>query len=188
MAVMVFVVVTGLRQARTHTVEREVGRSTSYLRSPPVLIIAAILAVIVFWLLWRPLPLRLSDPARLARLVVGSLLFFPGIALIIWGRRELGAMYNVSSGMGVQIFQGHRVIKTGPFRYVRHPMYLGNALWVLGAVLIYWNWAALLLATSILSMTARAKREEQALLETLGDEYREYMRETPAFLPRFGKR
>lgn len=186
--VMAVVIIAGLWAARKQRVEREVGRDTSFLRSGWFLAFGIVLAVVVFWLLWRPLPVRLSEPVRWLLLVVGSLLFFPGIGLIIWGRLTLAEMYNVSSGMGVQVFEGHRLVTSGPFRYVRHPMYLGNALWVIGALLIYQNWAALLLVASILNMSVRAKKEEQALIETFGDEYREYMRWTPAFFPAIKKR
>ncbi|HZW02497.1 MAG TPA: isoprenylcysteine carboxylmethyltransferase family protein [Anaerolineaceae bacterium] len=181
--VMILVVLAGLRAAGKHKVEREVGRKTAFIRSGWFIVLSIVLAIAVFWLLWRPLPLQFSDPFRLVLLIVGTLLYFPGIALILWGRRTLAEMYNVSSSFGVQIFEGHRLVTSGPYHYVRHPMYLGTILWVLGALFLYRNWAMLILMTFVVSMYLRSKKEEQALIETFGDEYREYMRRTPAFFP-----
>jgi hypothetical protein len=55
-------------------------------------------------LLWRSLPLALSRPTRVASLALGALLYFPGLALVLWGRLTLGRMYNVSSSLGAQLY------------------------------------------------------------------------------------
>jgi protein-S-isoprenylcysteine O-methyltransferase Ste14 len=58
-------------------------------------------------------------------LILGSLLYFQGLALYLWGAKTLGAMYRASSGLGVQLDARHKLITHGPFRLMRHPLYLG---------------------------------------------------------------
>ena len=153
------------------------GRFSSYLLGG-----AAILGL--RYLLRKPLPLRLPAPLRAGVLVLGCLLYFPGLALMFWGRLSLGSMYGVSTSLGVQLYAGHRLVTTGPYAHVRNPMYLGAQLAALGSLLIYRNWASLLAAVVSPGLALRARREEEALEAEFGDQWMEYHRRVPAWLPR----
>ena len=135
-------------------------------------------------LLWRPIRLISSTPARIAVLVLGALLYFPGIALMLWGRLTLGRMYNVSSVLGAQLYSEHRMVTSGPFALVRHPMYVGGALAEVGALLIYRTWAVALIPLQIPELSFRARREEEALAAQFGEQWEEYCRRVPAWIPR----
>ena len=164
---------------------RQVGIAPGMLRSPLFYIAASAIYFAVCILLWQPLPLELSPPARLAALVCGSGLFFPGIGLVLWGRLTLGRMYFVSTGMGAQLFADHRLVTHGPFALVRHPMYTGIALAALGGLLLYQNWTLVAMLLLPLGLARRARNEERVLAAEFGEQWQEYCRSVPAFLPRW---
>ncbi|MCL5960070.1 MAG: isoprenylcysteine carboxylmethyltransferase family protein [Chloroflexi bacterium] len=135
-------------------------------------------------LLWRPIRRPLSSPLRALALVVGALLYFPGLAIMFWGRSALGEMYNVSSAFGAQLYAEHRLVTSGPFALVRHPMYLGGALAELGALLIYRTWATALVALQIPDLVLRSRREEEVLAAQFGQQWEEYRGRVPGWIPR----
>ena len=136
-------------------------------------------------LLWRPLPFGCSERSRAVALLLGSLAYFPGLALMMWGRLALSAMYNVSTSLGAQLYAGHRLVTSGPFAFVRHPMYGGRGLVAFGSLLIYKTWATLFLVLTSSGMAWRARREEAALAAEFGAQWAAYCRQVPAWMPRF---
>ncbi|HYB36966.1 MAG TPA: isoprenylcysteine carboxylmethyltransferase family protein [Mycobacterium sp.] len=114
----------------------------------------------------------------------GSVLYGVGFGSVIWGRVVMGEMYNVSTEVGAELFAHHRLVTSGPFALVRHPMYLGVAIQFLGGVLLYRTWSVvLLLAEEIVTNIGRARREEQALAAEFGQEWQAYARRVPPGLP-----
>ncbi len=80
--------------------------------------------------------------------------------------------------------QAHALVTTGPYRWVRHPLYSMGAMAFLGFALVAENWCiALLGALTFFVLAVRTGREEANLIERFGDEYRAYMRRTGRFLP-----
>lgn len=133
--------------------------------------------------LWRPLPVQLSARQRAAALILGSLLYLPGLMLMMWGRLTLGQMYDVSSGFGARLFEHHRLVTSGPYALVRHPMYVGGQLAEVGAFLLWRNWATLLITLNAPVLFLRARQEEEALAAEFGAEWDTYCRQVPAWLP-----
>lgn len=131
------------------------------------------------------MPLAFPPWAQFIALVLGTIMYFGGISLILWGRQALGKYHNVSSSQGVQLFADHELITNGPFAYVRHPMYLGFFLAVLGGLLLYQTWTMFLFLLCSPVFIKRAQREEEALISAFGEEYESYRRRVPAFFPRF---
>jgi protein-S-isoprenylcysteine O-methyltransferase Ste14 len=127
---------------------------------------------------WFP---RLWD----VRIVIGSLLLAAEIlsfAFAWWARIHLG---NLWSGK-ITLRTGHRVITTGPYRLVRHPIYtaLIGASWALALLR---GFPTSLLGAAILTgqMIFKARREEAFLRAELGAEaYDTYAARTPMILPR----
>ncbi len=182
------VVYLGLWRGARRPKGRGVGQTT-FLRGPfSFYLVASAVFFGLVYLLWRPLRLPLSTRARAAALISGSLLFFPGLALMLWGRLALGNMYGVSTSLGAQLYADHKLITSGPYALVRHPMYLGAQLAGLGSLLIYRTWASLFVALTFLALVLRARREEQALAAEFGEQWLEYRRCVPAWIPRFRKR
>lgn len=167
---------------------REAGRTTGragvLMRSPWFYLVTSALFFGACYLGWRPLPLTVSPAARAWLLVFGSLLYFPGMSLVLWGRLALGRDYFVSTGLGAQLFAGQRLVTGGPYAIVRHPMYAGLALAAFGSLLIYATWTTLLFAVFAPMVSVRARREEQALAEEFGQQWQEYCKRVPAFAPR----
>jgi protein-S-isoprenylcysteine O-methyltransferase Ste14 len=133
--------------------------------------------------LWRSLPGPRTPRAHLVATASGAVLSAQGAALMIWGRVALGDMYNVSSAFGTQLYSGHRLVTSGPFALVRHPMYVGALLGGLGAVLVYRTWAVVFLAAHWPVLVVRARHEEAALAAEFGEQWPRYRRQVPAWLP-----
>ncbi len=177
-------VLLGLWQGRRRPKGRTTGRGLRPLPLPVYLLSgAAYLSACVS--LWRPLALARSPLTRGIALLVGSLLYFPGVALMLWGQRALGEMYNVSSVFGVQLYAGHRLVTHGPFAHVRHPMYLGALLAGLGALLLHRVWTMVFLVAHFPILVLRARREEEALAAQFGAEWEAYCRRVPGWVPRW---
>ena len=113
--------------------------------------------------------------------LIGLLLFAAGIFLRWYSIIRLGRFFTVN----VAISAEHRVIDSGPYRFVRHPSYAGAILAFVGFGLCLRNWVSLLVL--VLPITAaflwRIRIEEQALLEGLGEDYRRYAARTKRLIP-----
>jgi protein-S-isoprenylcysteine O-methyltransferase Ste14 len=84
--------------------------------------------------------------------------------------------------------QEHKLVTSGPYRWVRHPLYtFGSAMFVAFGLMAD-NWfIALLGILAFIAMASRTPKEEANLIEKFGDEYREYMKRTGRYLPRLLK-
>ncbi len=111
---------------------------------------------------------------------------YPGLALValgmgftIWARVHLGRYW---SGY-VTLKEGHKVITTGPYRWVRHPLYTGWLAAMLGSAILAGTVDAIVGFELIaLAFMLKLHREERLLTAELGDEYRQYMKRVPAAL------
>lgn len=183
LAVTLSSVFVGIAYAQRRPRGRATGLARRMLRPLAYLLIGVpFFSMCIF--LWRPLPLTLSLSLRAVALVLGILLYFPSLALVLWGRLTLGEMYNVSTSMGVQLYADHRLITYGPFAIVRHPMYAGIILAAVGGLLIYRTWTPLFVTVVFLGLAVRARREEQALAVEFGEEWEAYCRRVPGWVPR----
>jgi len=114
-------------------------------------------------------------------LVIGRCLFVPGLVLRWWAIIYLGRLFTTN----VAIATDHRLIDSGPYRFIRHPSYAGSLLALLGFTLCIPNWASwLLIFLPCCAVTLwRIHIEEQALIGGLGEPYRNYMRRTKRLIP-----
>ena len=164
---------------------RRVGRSFADLPRPYlVALVLPYLALLVR--LWRPLPIRLSGREKMVYSTSGAALSLLGMWLVLWGRVALGRMYNVSSVLGNRLYADHELVTSGPFAYVRHPMYVGALVAGLGGVLLYRTWAAVLVLTHEAVFWVRAGKEEQVLAAEFGDAWWNYAQRVPAGVPVLG--
>lgn len=179
---MLALLMLGIWRGLARGAGRAVGRA-GLLRSAPFYVFALAAFLGVSWLAWRPLHLGISRPLNAVVLSLGTLMYFPGLALMAWGRVALGSMYFVSTGLGAQLFAGHELVVTGPYAMVRHPIYLGLIAAAAGSLLIYQTWTALAYALFAPFVLVRARREEQALAAEFGQQWKEYCRRVPALFP-----
>jgi protein-S-isoprenylcysteine O-methyltransferase len=112
---------------------------------------------------------------------IGCGLLVSGIALRQWSIRTLGCHFR----RRVTIQAGHRLVRRGPYRLLRHPAYAGSLAAVAGMGVAFGSWPAL--AACLVPITAavvhRIRVEESALEEWLGEPYRDYERSTSRLVP-----
>lgn len=112
----------------------------------------------------------------------GVILGVCGIALRLWSVLTLRERYTRT----LRVDDEQSIERGGPYRFVRHPGYLGSLLVLNGVALASGNWIALVasLIATIAAYAYRIKVEDQMLVSALGDAYAEYRREVGALLPR----
>jgi protein-S-isoprenylcysteine O-methyltransferase Ste14 len=135
-------------------------------------------------LLWKPIPLPASEPMMLLITLAGTVFYFPGVGLYLWGLSVLDTQFGVSGLLGAELYQGHQLIKTGPYALMRHPMYAGVLLAAAGATLIFRTWAMLLFMPMSLVVVGRAAREEKLLEAEFGEHWESYASKVPKWFPR----
>lgn len=133
---------------------------------------------------WHSLPFPLHGALQGWLFALGSLLYFPGMLLAMWGRLELGRNYYASTALAVRLFEDHRLIMTGPYSIVRHPMYAGLILAAAGSVPMYYTWTTLFLALFAPLLLMRAQIEERVLSAEFGDAWLLYCARVPMLVPR----
>ena len=120
-------------------------------------------------------------PQDVALEVVAVTITTLGLAFAIWARFYLGQ--NWSSAVTIKI--DHQLIRTGPYAWVRHPIYSGLLLAMAGTALARREPRGLLaFALLWLGFSIKRRLEEQFMLKTFGAEYEEYSRSTGALIPK----
>jgi len=111
----------------------------------------------------------------------GIMLCAAGIALAIWARVILGTNW---SGI-VTLKENHELIQSGPYRYVRHPIYSGILLGIFGTVLALNPFVSgvVLMVLVLIGLRVKSLLEEKIMLRTFPDQYPEYMRRVRALIP-----
>ncbi len=130
------------------------------------------------------LPLDLLNVAIIASPLagwIGVVIAALGIGLRAWANRTLGRFYS----RVLQIADQQVIVQSGPYRLLRHPGYLGSILLWVGSALASLNWIALGLAFVVMFSVYiyRIQVEEEMLLSTFGERYREYRAHTWRLIP-----
>ncbi len=116
---------------------------------------------------------------------VGVVLTIAGIALAISARRHLGKNWSDK----VELKVDHQLIRSGPYAYLRHPIYSGVLLGVAGTALaIGMVRGGVAFCLLLSSYAIKARKEEAVLAGKFGDEFREHQRTTGFLLPKFTRR
>jgi protein-S-isoprenylcysteine O-methyltransferase Ste14 len=124
------------------------------------------------------LDLHLWPRSALAYLI-GLLVLIAGLAFSVWARVHLGRNWSGN----VTVKEGHELIRSGPYRYVRHPIYTGILTGVLGTVICSGTLRAVLGLTIIAAALIVKLRVEEALMrETFPGQYQTYCEEVPALI------
>jgi protein-S-isoprenylcysteine O-methyltransferase Ste14 len=110
--------------------------------------------------------------------LVGFLLCVCGFAFAIWARLHLGRNW----GQPMTLKQGHELVTTGPYRFVRHPIYTGILLAMLGSTIVTPFWiVAFICLTGYFVYSAHT--EERIMTSQFPDQYPEYKRRTKMLVP-----
>ncbi|MBN1567651.1 MAG: isoprenylcysteine carboxylmethyltransferase family protein [Acidobacteria bacterium] len=127
----------------------------------------------------EPMNIRVTSHADWA-LVMGGFICLVGLFVTLWARWTLAG--NWSSD--VTFRQGHELIRRGPYRFVRHPIYTGLLTMCLGTAIEIGrlrSWLALPLMMAALLI--KLKQEEAFLLRHFPDEYQPYRKQVKAIIP-----
>jgi protein-S-isoprenylcysteine O-methyltransferase Ste14 len=135
---------------------------------PPLIYLGGLLIAFAFNKWWRPWPIFLANDLRWSGLV----LIVAGIALIVAGRRTmLAAETNINPYKPVLT-----VVTSGPFRFMRNPLYLAMILIYLGLTLALNTWWGFVLLVPVILLIhfGVVAREERYLERKFGESYRAY--------------
>jgi protein-S-isoprenylcysteine O-methyltransferase Ste14 len=142
--------------------------------------------VVVYFLLfrrWAPFAWLAARflPDTAATQLIGVLITAAGVAVACWARYHLGTNW---SGV-VTLKEGHELIRTGPYRTIRHPIYTGILLAMLGTAVAQGSVGPLIgVAIAWLSFYTKARREESFLIREFGPTFADHQSHTGMFLPR----
>jgi protein-S-isoprenylcysteine O-methyltransferase Ste14 len=143
--------------------------------------LTAVLGVVLAGLIRRTLP-ALDFPSRTPGwLIAIVLLIAVGGGFRLWSIATLGRYFRAV----VHIQENHHVVRSGPYRVLRHPSYTGLLVALLGIALLWGNYgsAVVFWALVVVGVLNRIRVEEKVLLAGLGEDYAGYMRETDRLIP-----
>ncbi|MFI4997345.1 MAG: methyltransferase family protein [Hyphomicrobiales bacterium] len=162
------------------TAKTTLRRETPWARAlhvGPLLVCAILLSFPRFW---PPLLGRRFLPDEILLAWLGVALVACGLAFAVWARRHLGGNWSGA----VALKTGHTLIRSGPYALVRHPIYSGLLLAILGSAVSIGEWRALIgFALALFALMNRVKAEDALMEQAFGAQYRDYRRVTPALLP-----
>jgi protein-S-isoprenylcysteine O-methyltransferase Ste14 len=125
---------------------------------------------------------RLADPPSEALAWIGGALAIASASLAIAGKRALGRWFTVTANLAIK--EGHVLITSGPYRWVRHPIYLAAVSLSLATALVWNSWAFLGMTVALLGAVGlQLRREERVMIEGFGASYEDYRDRVPGVFP-----
>lgn len=114
---------------------------------------------------------------------LGSAIALSGFGLLQWAQKPLGENWSDRAHLGA----GHQLVVSGPYQYVRHPIYASFLLILGSTVLVTANWfiGSTWIMMMVLDIRSRIEIEEQLMIARYGDQYLDYMSRTGRILPEF---
>jgi protein-S-isoprenylcysteine O-methyltransferase len=112
---------------------------------------------------------------------IGIVLIWTGILLRLWSVRTLGRFF----AMSLVIQEGHGLVTSGPYRFIRHPSYAAGLITMSGLGISLGNGIslALLVVTALLVYVPRIRAEEKMLRQAFGSAFDEYKQRSWALVP-----
>lgn len=122
------------------------------------------------------------SPAGLAGTSAVVLLMAGAIMLFATASNALGRNWSIVA----RTRSDHELVRSGPYARVRHPIYLGLLLFLLGLAVAYGHWLQLVIAVPLYlaGTKIRTSIEDRLLEQRFGDVFRDYRNSTPALIPR----
>jgi protein-S-isoprenylcysteine O-methyltransferase Ste14 len=112
----------------------------------------------------------------------GIVIAIPPIFYLIWVHRHLDTQWSIA----LELNEDHKLITSGPYKQIRHPMYLGIFIYTTGLMLISVDLLVMIFfGFSIWVNYRRIPEEEQMMIDEFGDEYLEYIKHSGRLLPPF---
>lgn len=153
------------------------GQESASLTLVKAVKIAILLGILVQ--VWLPDVLPISEDPFVIR-TIGTAIYTAGLFVAIAARFQLGDNWsNIETG---QVLTHQQVVSRGIYSYIRHPIYTGDLLLLLGLELALNSWLVLGVLILIPVVLLKAIKEEQMLQRELAG-YGDYCRETKRFIP-----
>ena len=129
--------------------------------------------VLVSILVFKPKP----DSVLIPAMVVMPLSVWLGW----WSVIHLGKQWRIQAGL----YSDHELVRTGPYKTVRHPIYVALLGMLIGTGLVVSWWPIVMLASTlfIVGMEIRIHAEDELLADRFGEAFEEYRRAVPAYIP-----
>jgi len=119
-------------------------------------------------------------PAGMAASLIGLAVLLLGLLFAVTARQHLGRNWSARVSLG----EGQQLVRTGPYRVVRHPIYLGGIVGVAGTAIVIGEVRALLAVALVVVVAVLKLRTEEALLgDHFGPAYRRYQQDVKALIP-----
>jgi protein-S-isoprenylcysteine O-methyltransferase Ste14 len=116
---------------------------------------------------------------------IGIVFCIGGFILLIWIHRTLGEHWS----MVLELGENQKLVTTGPYSRIRHPMYTFFYIFVISTALISANLFVGFFGIGVWTLlyVVRINDEEEMLIEEFGEEYEKYITRTGRLFPRFRK-
>ncbi len=159
---------------------KAIAERKSFASSLPYRIPLIIGAVVLWHIRWGRGPMNLSlTPCTMVTLWAGAVISVAGLFITLWARVTLGSNWSSE----VRFKQGHELIKTGPYRFVRHPIYTGILLMCLAIAIAYGrlhHWLGVCII--VIGLWIKLKQEEEVMRQHFPD-YPDYCKHVKALVP-----
>ncbi len=153
-------------------------RGKPWLESACLRILLVMIAILLFRMLHLHAPVAARSPDSVAG-GIGACLCIAGLGFAVWARRHLGRNW----GMPMSLKEGHELITTGPYRYLRHPIYTGILLAMVGSSIAGGRvWLVVFVIVGAF-LVYSARTEERLMMQAFPHEYPEYKKKTKALIP-----
>jgi protein-S-isoprenylcysteine O-methyltransferase Ste14 len=138
-----------------------------------------VLQAIAYFLVWQP---TFWTPSRTPWRISVAVVFLTLGPWLSWtSARTLGRQWRFDAGLNAD----HQLIRSGAYRFIRHPIYASMMCMLIGTGLLLTQSVFLLVAVIlfVVGVEIRVRVEDALLASRFGDEFREYQRKVPAYLP-----
>ena len=145
-------------------------------------IVPLTIAVALLWLPESPIEVlgKRFLPVAVGPFWIGAVLTLAGLLFTVWARVHLGRNWSGT----ITVKQDHDLITSGPYRFVRHPIYTGLLLALIGFALARGEWRGVVaLGLAFAAFWRKLRIEEQWMREQFGGAYEEYSRRVAALIP-----
>lgn len=118
------------------------------------------------------------------RLICGMIIIFLGMSLLFWAHIHLGK--NWSPVIENKFSKSRSLIKSGPYKFIRHPIYTASFITLIGFFILTANWilTGIPLVILILFYINKIPKEEKELIDNFGKEYLDYKKKTGGLIPK----